>query len=930
MNAERWKLIDDLLQSALELFPERRDDFLRHACADDPSMADEIKSLLSSHRRAGDFLQTPAMHIAAEAIASETERLSFSSLVGQIVSHYRILKPIGSGGMGSVWLAERCDGRFERKAAIKFIHLAAFDQAAAERFKREGAILGKVAHPHIAELIDAGLTEKGEPFLVLEYVDGMPIDAYCDQQKLGIDARIQLFLDVLSAVGHAHSNLIVHRDLKPSNILVSNDAQVKLLDFGIAKLLENETTPAQTTLEGGQVLTPRYAAPEQVTDGVITTATDIYALGVLLYLLLTGQHPAGAEPQLPAQLIKAIVEHEPQRASCAIAPADAEAAANRATTPDKLRRQLRSDLDTILGKALKKDSADRYPTASAFADDLRRYLRHEPISARPDTVSYRARKFLRRNRLAVSAVALALAAILLTSAIAIYQAYIARRRFEEVRKLAHTFVFDLHDEVAKLEGSTKAREMMVQTGLEYLDNLSQDAGRDLELKNEIAAAYMKIGDAQGYPTKPNLGHIADALASYQKAGDIYRNISDKDSVYLPDLANYYLRYAGLVRFTHDQQHAREMTQYAIQIFDRLHAHHAFSPNQASDYAQAWCTLGDMDEDMAHYHLAWTEFSTCRDIARAEISQKRDSKALVLLSQADERVGTAAAEVGLLSDALRALAEDESVLHELLIAEPQNPIYHRRLALVYHYRSETYYSDLSPDYGDPARALEAARLYLTAADAMVRSDPSNTSAQFSRAIAAYSVSFCLREFDPNGAVRLARDSVRMFDQMMATKPSYLVASRRVLALRRLGQAQLKLGQLSQARATAQLALNTERPIAAKDEAEGDAEDAELVQTLILAAEASTAIGEFAQAESYLSEARARAQKIAQSGDLTSFIPLANAERASSRLYTAWHRSRGADACNQELARLWQSVPGDNEYLERQRNSERQLSASLSNR
>lgn len=293
METERWKLVDELLQSALEIVPERREDFLRQECAGDPALADEVRSLLTSHRRAGGFLQTPAAEVAARAIAAEAAPLLSASRAGQIVSHYRLLKMIGSGGMGSVWLAERCDGRFERKVAIKFIHLAVLDAAGAERFKREGAILGKLSHPQIAELIDAGLTSSGEPYLALEYVEGQPIDQFCDRNKLSVDARIRLFLDVLSAVAHAHSNLIVHRDIKPTNVLIRNDAQVKLLDFGIAKVLADETnigTASVLTLEAGAALTPLFAAPEQLSEGTITTATDIYSLGVLLYLLLTGHH----------------------------------------------------------------------------------------------------------------------------------------------------------------------------------------------------------------------------------------------------------------------------------------------------------------------------------------------------------------------------------------------------------------------------------------------------------------------------------------------------------------------------------------------------------------------------------------------------------------------------------------------------------------
>jgi serine/threonine-protein kinase len=413
MDPERWKRIDELLQAALEVDPQSRDSFLQHACAGDTELLGEVKSLLTSHRQVGDFLESPVAEFAAHAIAAEEERGLSRALEGQQVSHYRILRLIGRGGMGTVWLAERCDGRFERKVAIKFLNVAAFDQAGAQRFKREGAILGKLTHPFIAELIDAGLTAAGEPFLVIEYVDGQPIDEYCDTNKLSVNDRIRLFLDVLRAVAHAHSNLIVHRDIKPSNVLVSNDGQVKLLDFGIAKVLAGDATDGSATaltLEAGAAFTPRFAAPEQVTEGTVTTATDTYALGVLLYLLLTGQHPAGSGPRSPAQLIRTIVEEEPPHTSDAVASASSEVAANRAATPDKLRRQLRGDLDRIVAKALKKNPAERYSSVSAFADDLVRHLDHKPVLAQPDSFGYRAAKFARRNRVAVAVTATALIA----------------------------------------------------------------------------------------------------------------------------------------------------------------------------------------------------------------------------------------------------------------------------------------------------------------------------------------------------------------------------------------------------------------------------------------------------------------------------------------------------------------------------------------
>ncbi len=404
-SPDRWQQISPYLDHALSLSEDERTAWLKALREGRPDLADVLEELLEEHRALAqeEFLEHAPLRPPNE------------SSTGQTIGAYTLISRIGQGGMGSVWLAERSDGRFRRQVAVKFLHFALAAHGAAERFKREGRILGQLAHPHIAELIDAGIGQNGEPYLVLEYVEGEHIDRYCDEHKLDVNARIKLFLDVLRAVALAHTNLIVHRDIKPSNVLVRNDGEVKLLDFGIAKLLAEDGTAAsatQLTIEGGGALTPQFAAPEQVSGGPITTATDVYALGVLLYLLLTGQHPAGRGGHSPADLVKAIVETEPLRASEAItSPATAANAERRRTTPEKLCRELRGDLDTIVGKALKKNPQERYPSVASLGDDLQRYLRQEPIAARPDNFGYRAAKFVRRNLTAVALATLALLAI---------------------------------------------------------------------------------------------------------------------------------------------------------------------------------------------------------------------------------------------------------------------------------------------------------------------------------------------------------------------------------------------------------------------------------------------------------------------------------------------------------------------------------------
>jgi len=405
LSPDAWQLVSPYLDQVLGIPEEQRTAWLEALRVDNPAIATLVEKLIDDHRvltREGFLEQRPVPPVQ-QAVAGET------------IGAYTLMSAIGQGGMGNVWLAERSDGRFMRRVAIKFLNIALMGRGGEERFKREGSFLARLAHPHIAELVDAGVSAWGQPYLILEHVDGHPIDRYCDEHRLDVESRVRLFLDALAAVAHAHTNLIVHRDIKTSNVLVSADGRVKLLDFGIAKLLEDEGqsgTPTFLTREAGAVLTPEYAAPEQVTGEPVTTATDVYALGVLLYVLLTGQHPAGPRLHSPADLMKAIVEIEPPRLSSVASP--------------EKRSLLHGDLDTIVAKTLKKDPQDRYASVTALADDLRRYLRHDPISARPDTVAYRAAKFVRRNRTAVGLATLALAGVISGVVAAIIQAHTAR------------------------------------------------------------------------------------------------------------------------------------------------------------------------------------------------------------------------------------------------------------------------------------------------------------------------------------------------------------------------------------------------------------------------------------------------------------------------------------------------------------------------
>ena len=492
VDARTWAALKPYFDRALDLDEAARSAWLAELRQQDPAVCEGVERLLAHHRAGvNEHFLEGAMPLPPRPV-----------MAGQALGAYTLTAPLGHGGMGTVWLAERNDGRFTRLAAIKFLNVALKDRGE-DRFRHEGRILGRLTHAHIASLIDAGVSTIGQPYLVLEYVDGMPIDRYCDEHRLDLSARVRLFLEVLAAVAHAHSHLIVHRDLKPSNVLVTKDGQVKLLDFGIAKLLEDDAVAGGSlTREGDVAMTPQFATPEQLTGGAVSTATDIYGLGVLLYLLVTGAHPAQPSLRSPAELMKAIVEQEPRRASAVAAD-------------PRTRRLLRGDLDTILSKALRKNPDDRYVSATAFADDLRRYLDHEPISARADSVAYRAIKFARRHRWPLAATAVVFAILAGGLYLVNRERVIAENRFRQLRHLSEE-VFNLDSAIAELQGATEARQALVAVSLGYLEGLAADARDDLDLALDLADGYWRVGRVQGVPAALNLGDLKTAETTLHK------------------------------------------------------------------------------------------------------------------------------------------------------------------------------------------------------------------------------------------------------------------------------------------------------------------------------------------------------------------------------------------------------------------------------
>lgn len=418
LSAERWQALIPKLDEALALDASEREHWLATLAEQEPAVASEIADCLRS-LDAADAQGFMAAPIAAVLLPSADAHVPAEGLA---IGAYTLREPLGAGGMGSVWRAERSDGRYEGSVAIKLLHAGLLQPAMAQRFQREGSILAKLSHPHIAHLLDSGLTTSGQPYLVLEHVRGETIDAACDRRRLGIDARLALFLDVCDAVAHAHRNLVIHRDLKPANVLLTHDGQIKLLDFGIARLIEADDAPGREAGHGGEhALTPRWAAPEQRRDEPVTTATDVHGLGLLLQRLLSGQAPAG-EAGGPLRKPSGVFDGS----DTALLAQASEAARARATTPQRLARRLCGDLDTIVCKALAPEPTARYSSADALADDLRRHLADEPVLARDPGWRYLAGRFIARHRVACATAAAALVAVGLASGVAVEQAQQAR------------------------------------------------------------------------------------------------------------------------------------------------------------------------------------------------------------------------------------------------------------------------------------------------------------------------------------------------------------------------------------------------------------------------------------------------------------------------------------------------------------------------
>lgn len=491
MNQFRWPEVKRILESALELAGEARESYLREACGSDAELRAEVDAFLGYEQQAGHVFDITNWRASATPQPEATPPARLGP--------YRVLRPLGEGGMGAVYLAERDDGEFKLTVAVKVVR-PTLDMAHLLRlFRQERQILARLEHPYIARLLDGGATPDGQLYYAMEYVDGQPLTVWARERGQTVNHRLELFAKVCEAVGYAHRALVIHRDLKPANILVTADGTPKLLDFGLARVFEPSTT-TQPTMTVAALLTPGYASPEQVRGEPLSTSTDVYSLGVVLYELLAGKSPYGQPTTSPLEALRAVCETDPR--------------------PPSEHSRLPRDLDAIVLKALRKEPAGRYASVDDLRRDIIAYLNGRPVEAARGSRLYRARKFARRHRWGVGATAVAFLGVALAVGAVLWQARQTERRFNQVRQLAHAVVFELHDAIQGLPGSTPARKLLIGRALQYLNDLSATGGNDRDLQLELAAAYIKIGDVQGHRRDAHLGDHAGALASFKRARQI--------------------------------------------------------------------------------------------------------------------------------------------------------------------------------------------------------------------------------------------------------------------------------------------------------------------------------------------------------------------------------------------------------------------------
>ncbi len=724
---EGWRHARELLATLIELPQAERESFLDSSCGEDLHLRHQLEDLLRAH----EATEVEHLETFSGKIGSSLASAGFiQPLIGRRIGAYRVEAEIGRGGMGSVYRAVRADDAYQKRVAIKLVDRA-LSRRSAELFRHERQILADLEHPNIARLLDGGTHEDGSPYLVMEFVEGEPITRYCDTQRLSIEERLALFQKICSAVHFAHQNLVIHRDIKPANILVTREGEPKLLDFGIAKIVGSD---ADTQTLGA--MTPAYASPEQLRGEAVTTATDVYSLGLVLYELLTGCY-AYERFTSPARRQQAILQDDLERPSQVVKRASSDQTqfsigALRQLTIEKLAQRLGGDLESIMAKATAKKPEDRYSSVAQFSEDIARHLRGEAVIAHQNTVIYRCAKFVRRHKVAVATASLifilcsaGLALVVRADRKAEAERAMAERRFNDLRSLANSLMFEIHDSIRDLPGATPARKLVVSKALLYLDALSKDASTDISLQRELATAYQRIGDVQGGSADANLGDTQGAIESYRKSLQIRESIAQRrpqDPRAKEDLADIYDRVGSMAANERDYPQALASYRKALELLLQL-PNAKTDPrilNQiAGDYYYLGMALSDSGDS------AGAVETELRSISIRESLQPKDARARqstqLRLAGSYGSVAQTLRDRRDLDGALLYQRKAVSTISALAASEPQNQTYLRYVG-----QGNMYLGRILNDMGDRRGALAAYHKGAEALETIRRADPLNDS------------------------------------------------------------------------------------------------------------------------------------------------------------------------------------------------------------
>ena len=732
MTASRvddWRRVREVFDLALAQPRERRPAFVAEACCGEPLIRDQAIALLASHEQAGTFMESPLVSLMGNGAS-----------VGMLIGSYVIESCIGNGGMGTVYLARRADRTFERRVAIKMIRRGMDSDIVIRRFEDERQILASLDHPHIARLYDGGTTSDGLPYFVMEYVEGEPITSYSDHHRLGTRARLSLFRTVCSAVQYAHQNLVIHRDLKPANILVGADGEPKLLDFGIAKLLAgvDVTEPSGATLV--PALTPDYASPEQVRGLTVTTATDVYSLGVVLYELLAGRRPFTTRAGSLEDVVRTVCETDPL-------PPSAVLRESGDRIPWRSGNDLRGDLDTIVLKALRKEPERRYVSAQELSADVARHLEGKPVAARGDALTYRAAKFATRHWTAVAAAGIFVVMLLGSMVLIVRQSRIAddqrrraERRFADVRKLAGSFLFEVQDAIQYLPGATRARELVTKRAVEYLDSLSSEAADDPTLQAELAQAYRRVAEVLGNPREANLGDPAQALASYEKALALQETLARRqpsDGALERGIAHTLLGIGDVQITMRDAARALASFRRSLTIAEKLSAGAPADREGQRLLASAHHRVGDALLQLGDKAAAGENLRRTIAILEKLAVDATDIESRRLLARGYKRLGGVHVELGEVRESIPLQQRALSLNEALAASDPLNVSLRNEVAMTH--------AELGRAYLRDHRLVDALRSYRQAESiiqSMAAADPRNAQARWLNGLQLNSIGFVL--------------------------------------------------------------------------------------------------------------------------------------------------------------------------------------------